>query len=167
MSLDMLANAATVVEAAFVVISVFFIWREIRQSNKLTKAANVQALTELSSPFNMQLIQDRQMAEFWYKGASQFDKMDEIDQRRYMELLIWWLILHENVYYQYAKGLIDKDFYAGWSYDLEKFVKLQNLGRHWESMRISYQAEFAEHVSELIQKAQPALGVNQAESAKE
>ncbi len=167
MSLDVLANAATIVEAIFVIISVVFIWHEIRQSNKLTKAANVQALAELSSPFNMQLIQDRQMAEFWHKGASQFDQMDEIDQQRYTDLLTWWLILHENIYYQYTKGLIDKDSYAAWSYDLEKFVKMQNLGRHWESMRITYQPKFAEHVNELIQKAQPALDMNQTESAKE
>jgi hypothetical protein len=150
----------------FVVISVVFIWHEIRQGNKLTKAANVQALTELSSPFNMQLIQDRQLAEFWYKGANQFDTMDETNQQRYTGLVTWWLILHENIYYQYTKGLIDEDFYAGWSRDLEIFVKMHNLGRHWESMRNYYQDAFAKHVNELIQKAQPAPGVNQAESAK-
>lgn len=167
MAFDVLANAATIVEAVFVVISVVFIWHEIRQSNKLTKAANVQALVELSSPFNMQLIQDRQMAEFWYNGASQFDKMDEVDQQRYMELLTWWLIFHENIYYQYMRGLIDKDSYSGWSYDLEKFVRMQNLGRHWKSMRIAYQSEFAQHVNELIQKVQSAAGVNQAVSAED
>jgi len=166
MSLEVWGSVATIVEAVFVIVSVVFIWYEIRQSNKLMKAANVQTLAELVSPFNMQLIQDRQMAEFWHKGASQFDKMDEIDQGRYVDLLTWWLILHENIYYQYRKGLIDKDYYAGWSHDLETFVKTKNLRRHWESMSHAYQAEFAEHVSKLVQEAQPAPSANQVKASE-
>ena len=59
MTLNDIANIATIVEAVFVVISVYFIWRELRMNSKLTKAANNQSLVELSSPFNMQLIQDQ------------------------------------------------------------------------------------------------------------
>jgi hypothetical protein len=152
MSLEFWANIATIVEAIFVVVSVIFIWYEVRQSNKLTKASNVQTTVELASPLNLQLIQDRQMAEFWYKGADQFDKMDEIDQQRYYELLTWWLILHENIYYQYTEGLIEEGYYKAWSHDLRKFVTTQNLGRHWKEMKPSYQSEFAEHVDRLIQE---------------
>jgi hypothetical protein len=152
MSLELWAYVATILEAIFVIVSVVFIWYQIRQSNKLAKAANVQMLAELAAPFNMQLIQDRQMAEFWYQGASRFDEMDDIDQERYMEMLTWWLILHENVHYQYRKRLIDKSSYIAWLNDLKKFVRAQNLGRHWDNMRTTYNPEFAEHVHKLIQK---------------
>ena len=99
-------NIAAILQSIFVIISVCFIWHEVHQNRKLTQAANVQAFAELVSPFNLQLIQDRDMAKLWYKGAEIFDDMNEVDQYRYRELLTWWLLLHENVYYQYRQGLI-------------------------------------------------------------
>jgi len=97
MNLDQLASIATIIESVAVVISVFFIWREIHENTKLTRAVKSQSLVEISSPFNLQLIQDRKMAEFWLLGARKYADMDEVDQYRYRSLLAWWLILHENI----------------------------------------------------------------------
>ncbi len=120
---------------------------------KLAKAANVQSLAQISSPFNMQLIQDRAKAKFWYGGAIQFDTMDNIDQRRYKDLLTWWLILHETLFYQHREGSFDKNIYPGWQRDLEFFVKPQNLAKHWENMKGKYSTEFSEYVTNLIQRS--------------
>ncbi|HIP72186.1 MAG TPA: hypothetical protein EYH05_12410 [Anaerolineae bacterium] len=76
MSIENIASIATIVESIFVVISVIFIWRELRENTKLTKASNTQSLVELSSPFNLQLIQDRQMAEYWVQGAKNWNFTD-------------------------------------------------------------------------------------------
>ncbi len=155
MTLSDLASIATIVEAVFVVISVYFIWRELRENSKLTRAANNQSLVELSSPFNMQLIQDKQMAELWVSGAKKYAQMDEVDKYRYTSLLTWWLIHHENIYYQKSKGLLDENIYRGWANDLEVFVKEQKLWIHWDKVKNNYQPEFSKHVSQLIEKTKP------------
>lgn len=152
MTLNELASIATIVEAVFVIISVVFIWRELRENTRLTKAANTQSLVELSSPFNLQLIQDRQMAEYWVLGAKNYTQMDEVEKYRYTSLLTWWLILHENIYYQWKAKLLDKDVYLSWAYDLEEFVKEQNLFLHWDGMKGMYQPEFANLVSQIVEK---------------
>ena len=152
MALSDLASIATIAEAIFVIVSVFLIWHEVRENTKLTKAANTQALVELSSPFNMQLIQDRKMAEFWVQGAKEFAQMDEVDRYRYNSLLVWWLILHENIYYQWRKGLLDNNTYEVWARDLENFVSEQNLELYWGEMKIYVQSEFANRIHQLIEK---------------
>lgn len=63
MNLGDWASVAATAEAIFVILSVLFIWYELRQNRKLTRVANVQTLVELSSPLHMQLIQDRGMVE--------------------------------------------------------------------------------------------------------
>jgi hypothetical protein len=151
MDLEDWASIAVIAEAVLVAVSVILIYLELRRSNELAKAANMHALVELSSPFNLQLVQNRQMAELWFAGADQFDTMDRIDQKRYRELLTWWLILHENIYYQYDKRLVDRDAYLAWDRDLKSFVRKQNLGRHWNTIKGAYLPEFATHVDELIQ----------------
>lgn len=152
MPLSELANIATIVEAIFVVVSVLFIWREARESTKITRAANTQSLVELSSSFNLQLIQDRQMAEYWVLGAKNYTQMDAVEKYRYISLLTWWLILHENIYYQWKNKLLSKDIYSAWANDLEWFVKEQRLWLHWGHIKSSFQSEFANLISQLAEK---------------
>ena len=161
MKLDDLASIATIIEAIFVVVSVLFIWRELRENSKLARSANNQSLVELSSPFNMQLIQDRQMAELWITGAKKYAQMDDVDKYRYVSLLTWWLIHHENIYYQQSKGLLDDNVYKGWENDLEHFVKEQELWMHWDRLKNNYQAEFSSHVSQLVEAAKPETKENE------
>jgi peroxiredoxin family protein len=151
MDLSKAASVATVAEAVVVAVSVFFIWRQIKQQTKLAKVANTQALVELSSPFNLQLIQDREMAEFWVKGARKFDTYDQVDQYRYKSLLIWWLLLHENIYYQKQNKLLDEKIYASWLYDLTFFVHQQQLKLRWEELKDAFQSDFRDHVDSLIE----------------
>lgn len=156
MALNKLASIATIVEAVFVVISVYFIWRELHENTKITKVANTKSLVELSSPFNMQLIQDRTMAELWVYGAKKFAEMDEVDKYRYKSLLIWWLILHENIYFQHKNRLLDSNVYKAWRNDLENFVKTKNLWQHWDEMKDVYHPGFADQVTQLIEKQKRA-----------
>lgn len=160
MELDDLASIATIVEAIFVVISVLFIWLELRKSGKLARAANSQSLVEVSAPFNLQLIQDRQMAYLWISGAERYADMDDIDKYRYLCLLTWWLIHHENIYYQQSRGLLDASIYQAWESDLKSFVNEQRLWLHWDKMKGNYQSEFSNHVNQLVEEYRPQTSQN-------
>ncbi len=147
-----LADIATIAEAIFVIISVIFIAVQTWQTKRLAKTANTQSLVEISAPFNLQLIQDREMAEFWVKGAELEADMDEVDRYRYRSLLVWWLILHENIYYQRKQRLLDDKTYAPWKADLEQFVIEHHLETRWGKMRKNFQVEFADQVQMIIDK---------------
>lgn len=150
MTLNDFANIAIIVQGIFVIVSIGFIWYQLRENTRLTRAANTQKLIELSSPFNLQLIQNREMAELYIRGAKEYDKMDEIDKSRYYDLLTWWLLLHENIYHQRSRKLVSKETYTAWDSDLQHFVSAQNVAQHWDRMKNVFEASFAEHVSQLI-----------------
>jgi hypothetical protein len=151
------ASIATIIQAVVVIISLWLIWRQvqqqtvqIKQQTELTKIANTQALVGLSSPFNLELIKDAQMAALWVKGAEEYDNFDEVKKYQYESLLIWWLIFHENVYYQWNKGLLDQQAYTALEADLKEFIKRQQLGRRWSKLKGAFQTSFVNHVTELI-----------------
>jgi len=163
-----IAGVATIITAIFVIISVWCIWRQLRESTRLTRSANAQALVEISAPFALGLAQDRSMAELWVRGAHDFMALDEVDQHRYRNLLTWWLILQENIYYQYQKRLLDADIYWAWDADLMKFVREQNLAFHWGEMKSNFLSEFALHVQALIdQRASGASSTTRTPRLKE
>jgi hypothetical protein len=144
-------NVATIMGALSLVVSVWLLFRELRENNKLTRAANTQALVELSSPFFLGLIQDRNMAEIYLRGARALEEMDEVDRYRYKSLIVWWLVFHENIYYQWRNGLLDHHSYKPWANDLKTFIALQKIGPLWEEMKYLFQDEFAEHISEILE----------------
>ena len=109
--LNDLANISQIAQAAFVVVSFGFIWYELRQSKKLAKAANTQSLAEHAASFNSLLIQNEKLAELWYSYGDKLDGASQCDRLRYREMLVQWLIFHENIYYQHRIGLLDQEIY--------------------------------------------------------
>ena len=149
------ANIATVVEAIVVTVSIIFIWKQLRQQTKLTRIANTQALVDISSPFNLELIKDPKMAALWVRGAKDYSTFDEVGQYQYKSLLIWWLIFQENIFYQKKEGLLDEKIYASWDYDLRFFVRQQNLSERWGELKNAFQAEFRDYITGLINEDVP------------
>ena len=145
-----LADVATILGSMSLVISVFILIRELRETNRLARASNAQAMVEISGPFYLTMVQDRQLAELFARSADGYEEMDEIDRRRYRRLLVWWLIFYENIFYQRKQRLLDRHTFKPWWRDLQIFLRDQNVSQHWESLKELFQEEFAEHVSELI-----------------
>jgi hypothetical protein len=99
------------------------------------------------------------MAELYVMGGKDGTQLDEVDRYRYRSLVSWWLVFHENAYYQWRKGLLDAHSYKPWANDLNVFLRQQNVADHWKEMHMLFQDEFARHVSELIEECQkPKLG---------
>jgi hypothetical protein len=160
------ANIATVVEAIVVAVSIFFIWKQLRQQTKLIRIANTQALVDISSPFNLELIKDPKMAALWVRGSKDYDTFDEVGQYQYKSLLIWWLIFQENIFYQRREGMLDDKTYAPWDYDLRLFITQQNLGERWSELKDAFQAEFRDYITDLISEAAPNNGMHPTADTK-
>jgi len=141
MTLSDLASVAIVVQGLLFVVSIGLVWYQLRENTKLVRTANTQKLVELSSPFYLQLAQDRALTQLWRQATQRFEDLDEIDKERYFNLLTCWLILHENIYHQSRKKLIDEDTYTSWTRD---------LGNHWTQLSGYFESSFAEHVTAII-----------------
>jgi hypothetical protein len=150
MSLSDWASIAIIVQGMLFVVSIGLVWIQLRENTKLVRAANTQTLVELSSPFYFHLAQDRALTDIWRQGTERFDDLDEIDRERYFYLLTWWLMLHENIYHQWRKKLVDEDTYVSWTRDLEYFARRQRLENHWSKLNSYFEVSFAEHVTEII-----------------
>jgi 3-methyladenine DNA glycosylase AlkD len=87
MSLSDWANIAIIVQGIVIIVSLGFVFYQLRENARLTRAANTQKLVELTSPFALQLMQDRSTAELWVHGAHTWDTMDSVDRERYTHLV--------------------------------------------------------------------------------
>jgi hypothetical protein len=138
-------------EAIVVAVSVIVIIYQLKQQTRLSRIANTQALVGISSPFNLELIKDEKMAGLWVKGSKQYSGFNDVKKYQYKSLLIWWLIFHENIFYQGKQGLLDDKIYKTWDTDLKFFIKQQNLGMLWDELKFAYLDEFRDYVTRQIQ----------------
>jgi len=150
MALSDLASIAIIVQGILFIVSIFLVWYQLRENTNLIRAANTQKLVELSVPFYLRLAQDRALAELWQKASQHIDELDEIDRFRYINLLSWWLTLHENIYHQWRNKLIDEETFTSWTRDLEYLVKRQQLGSLWPELNSFFESSFAQHVTAIL-----------------
>ena len=150
MSWSDLASIATIVQGFAVIISLIFVWFQLRQTTQLTRAANTEKLVELVSPLHLQLVQDQETARLWAQGADEFDAMDKVDKERYYALLMFWLVFHQNIYHQHKRGFLDDDTFTGWTYDLKYFVEYQHLKRRWPELGKYHEPSFVKYIDGLI-----------------
>ncbi len=154
MRLSDLANIASILQGIFVIVSICYLWYQLRENTRLARAANTQALVALSSPFYLQLVQDQELSKLWQQGSVAWDAMNESDKFRFRDLALWWLIFHENIYYQWKKKLIDNQTYNTWARDFEKLLAAPSLKHFWEDLlsTTSFEASFNDHLHQLMRK---------------
>jgi hypothetical protein len=138
---------AGIIESLFVVVSVVLIVVQLRKQTELARAANSQSMFELSSPFNLELVRDRDFARLWLQGP---DAADPVDVFRHESLITWWLLLHENIYFQWKRGLLDDEAYLPWDKDLLEFLEHTNVWRIWPRIRGFYQGGFASRIESAL-----------------
>lgn len=146
-ALETTAAIAGIIESLFVVVSVVLIVVQLRKQTELARAANSQSMFELSSPFNLELVRDRDFARLWLQGP---DVADPVDVFRHESLITWWLLLHENIYFQWKRGLLDDEAYLPWDKDLLDFIGHANVHRIWPRIRGFYQSGFARRIESAL-----------------
>lgn len=126
--LEACAALSAIIQVVLVIVSLWLVLRQLRQNTELARAANAQALVEHAAALNTLLMQDAELAAIWYSvGKAPSDDPSKMVRERYREMLVQWLIFHENIFYQNQKGLLDPVVYDSWARDLRMTVEEHDL----------------------------------------
>lgn len=159
--LENLAHLSTALQFIVVLISLAFIWRQLtkqekqlKQQTDMARVANTQALVSLASPFNLELAKNDKMAELWASGG----KANLIGPRKelYKNMLIWWLVFYENIFFQDKSKMLAEDISKCWKQDIKSFVEEHGIEEYWPNLKDKYVGEFAAYMDQLI-AAKPSL----------
>jgi hypothetical protein len=150
MKLDDWADIAQIAQAVLVIVSFGFIVYQIRASYKLAKAANTQSLTAHAASFNSLLIEHADVAKLWYSYGKNLS--EEVDKYRYKEMLVQWLILHENIYHQWENRLLDDEIYHSWFEDLKYTIEHHNIDVIGSNLTELFPGKFGSHMVQLKRK---------------
>lgn len=153
MTWDTAANIASVIEAVVVTVSLAVVAYQIRQQTHLTRAANTSNLFQMSSEFNLQLVQDPNLAEMWLAASESVlvpsTPEERIEEFRRRNLVMWWLMLHENIYHQHRSGFLQPEVFDAWKADLQSVISKPGVEGRFDEIAAFLTSEFAKYVRKL------------------
>ena len=155
-TLETWADLAVIIQTVAFIVSVYFVWVQIREGNRLRRVANNRSSFQLSSPYLIRLFQDEKLSALYLNGAKNFETLDELEQFRYIQMMGWWLTLHDDVYYQHQNGLFDDNTYQGWDVELGEFVKFQRVDLYWDQLKRFYRPDFQALIDQKLQASRGA-----------
>jgi hypothetical protein len=171
---EKLSAMATLVQALVVIVSIVLIKSQLslqtaqlnlqtdqlKAQTRLTQAANLQALSALVIPMNLEEVKDAETVRLLFRGARGFEKGEDISgedikKEQYRTLLATWLIFYENMFYQHSQKVLADEVYAPWDKDLQNFVIDNNLQKYWPDMKDAYHEDFRNHIDRVIRRNKP------------
>lgn len=115
---------------------------QMKQQTDLARVANTQALVSLSSPFNLELARDGKLADLWAKDWDGWNCLTPSKQEQYRNMIIWWLVFYENIFFQEKSKLLDQTIFNAWKEDIRSFVIERSVEKVWPSVKAKYHEDF-------------------------
>ncbi len=91
--------------------------------------------------------QDENLAILYKKGYENQIELSEIERLRFNEMISSLINLHENLFYQNQKGLLEDEMWEGWSKHLIDFLKKPGIRLWWNNNNFYYSKSFQKYIS--------------------
>jgi hypothetical protein len=148
MTIEQLASLGEIIAAAGVIASLIYVARQLGQTNTTMRVNAASERMERDFDIVLPVIESREVAELWFKGAGQFYSLDEVDQQRLLFFERRAIMLWHHQYQLRQQDLMPD---ASWT---ESLWIIQNLGRRqaireaWKQFGNGFEAPFVAFVEE-------------------
>jgi hypothetical protein len=149
--IEYLALIAEIIGGLGVIISVIYLALQVGDGNKELRAQNHRNALDLAQrPFEM-LVEDREIAQIYVKGRSNFESLSE-DERERLRLYNFILFNSwEFSYYQNVEDTIPPELWFGHDGYMRSEVRTNpGFVRSWKDLLDSFDDPFKTYVNEVI-----------------
>ena len=138
-----------IVGAFAVVLTLFYLARQLRQSNLNTEASVESQMGSWWSHANREMILSSDMIEVIEKGLNDTQALSDPDRRRFS----WWLAslfyMFDNLHKQYQKGVLPKNSWVMNEMSISGLMKSRSVSLWWESGFFQATPDFKQRVEEI------------------
>ena len=138
MNIESLANYAEVIGGATVIVSLIYVGIQIRHNAKSSQSQTNQCAHESLANVSMELALDENLANLTGRGFTAFDQLTSDEQFRFILLMITVFRRHENIYYQYHKGLLEAELWKGYKQSLLLYFYTTGGQEFWKLRRLHF-----------------------------
>ena len=152
MSIELFAQIAEIVAAVGVVVSLFYVGVQIRQSTRATKLAAVQAVEEAIARSEQLIVQDAGFAEILRRGLTATGReLPDTDRLRVNVFYRHHLRAYQSAYYQFKNSALDPAVWTGHAKALAAIFQAdRGLREHFAVEKYMLEPTFAAFCENLL-----------------
>jgi len=148
MSLEAIANIASIIASIAVVLTLIFIALQMRQTLQVTKMSAAQSATALLSQNYGRIIEFPEMAELFIRLRNE-EELSEAEQMRVSNFAAIQFRYFEMLHAHVRAGIFDDDLWAGALVRLHETLDIPRIRTWWDGNRTSYAPSFIERVDKV------------------
>jgi hypothetical protein len=128
--------------AAGVIITLIYLARQVRQNTRATRLSTSHSIASAARDWNRPLLNDPELAWTFQVGTEDPSKLDAREHARFIELCFSLFRMFEDAHYQFQKGALDPDVWAGYEKLYAAYAKAPGFRAYWEHRKQTFRPEF-------------------------
>ena len=137
--------------AVAVVVTLFYLARQIQQNTHATRATSHHAITDALNQLNFILATNDSAAQIWQSGMKDRGALDDLQRDQYDALVRAYLHVCDTMYYQAQIGAGDHGLWQAEQRYVAIVLTTQGGREWWQENHQSISADFRDAVEAIIQ----------------
>ena len=130
-----------------VVASVLYLGAQVRQGNRVARAAAIESLVNAFRNFTQPLAADAELYRIFSTGVEDLDALDIVDRGRFFHLAFQFGKIIEIAHYYWQHGLLDDGYWEGWRAGAAHFFHSPGWQRYWDLRSETFSPAFRAFVA--------------------
>jgi hypothetical protein len=152
MLLEQLAYLADIVGVVLVIASLIYLGRQLRQTTDAMRLNAAGSYVNLQERLCGEVANNRELAEYWRKGASEFGSLDDVDKQR-LVLFEWRALTSWSQLFELRRdGLMPDSQWKELVWAIENFSKRQSAREAWRIFKGAFEKPFQDFVSPYMEQ---------------
>jgi hypothetical protein len=146
---QLLGNYGEFVGAIAVVLTLFYLTVQIRQSSRSMRSSAAQAVLHAISEQYRVAAESQNLAHVVGLGVTDFEKLDSVQRTQFLFWLFSWFRLMEQAHQHFKSGNIPESTWKGQLAHLKSYLSTPAAVRFWELRSAFFSEEFQSLVSSI------------------
>ena len=139
-------QSITILANAGVIAGIVFLGFELRQNTEAIRVTSSQNMASELANFNLNWITP-DIAELSVKVNTEgYSSLSAVEKEQLGALDLAFLLLHQNLYYQYRNGTLDPEVWSGRHRTLVRLFGLENFREKWRVDSMNFIDQFREYI---------------------
>ncbi len=157
MTLENIASLAEIFGLMLVIASLIYVARQLGQTTAIMRVNASGERLQRDTDIANSIIHSREVAEYWVKGATELDSLDETDRQRLMFFERRAIMHWHNMFGLHAQNLVPDSDWQELKWVIQNIGRRQAVRESWRIFKVAYQKPFQEFVDEQFSIADSAV----------
>ncbi len=158
MTLEQYAQIGEIIAAIAVIASLIYVAQQLHQNTDMMRVGNAQHFVDFNISLVGPIVANRELADLWIKGGSDFETLDPIDKQRVV-MLEWQAIAGwYNFFNLRQKHLMSDEQWHEVIWVFENIGRRQAVREAWKTFKGGYDKSFQEFMAQYLESDPESKG---------